>query len=691
VSSPVNAVSSSFTTVDLETERVQRNEFESMFGQDKDANGNRIFTPISASVSSYVNLGGSIPVNVATLPNADFNNLELTTVVSPIPTTRIHKDYPKEQIIWDPLSALQTRRMIKTSQEHAMMDVNNAFLYGTIKEEVYVCQPPGFEDLHFPNMVYKAENALYGLHQALRAWYETLSTYLLENRFRRGIIDKTLFIKKDNDDIMLVQVCIDDIIFGSTKKSLCTEFEGLMHKKFQMSSMGELTFFLGLQVMQKDDGIFISQDKDSPFDLEPFSDSDYAGASFDKKSTTRGCQFLGKRLISWQCKKQTVVANLTTEAEYVVAANCHGQLLLIQNQMLDYGFNFMNNKIYIDNESTICIVKNPVYHQKTKHIEIRHHFIKDSYEKGLIQFWASVNVKNVNGEVHIQALVDKNKVIITEVSIRRDLRFEDEGGIDCLSNEVIFEQLTLLGAKTTTWNDFRSIMASAIICLSTNQKFNFSKYIFDNMVLDLEEAKTAQAKEIARLKKSVMKLEQKRKSRTSRIKRLRKVGTAMRVESLTEASLGRINEEDMFGVNDLDGDEVVVDVEKSVKVVEKEVSTANPVTTVSEVITTTCIEVFTAATTQISKVELTLAQILIEFKATKPKATTTTATTVTAAGIRPKEKRIVMQEPSKTHQIMDDEEFAKNLEAQMQAELEEDEERLARLKEEETNIALIES
>ncbi|GKE36666.1 hypothetical protein Tco_1460071, partial [Tanacetum coccineum] len=102
------------------------------------------------------------------------------------------------------------------------------------------------------------------------------------------------------------------------------------------------------------------------------------------KSTTGGCQFLGRRLISWQCKKQTIVANSTTEAEYVAAANCCGQVLWIQNQMMDYGFNFMNTKIHIDNESTICIVKNPVYHSRTKHIEIRHHFIRDCYEKRLI-------------------------------------------------------------------------------------------------------------------------------------------------------------------------------------------------------------------------------------------------------------------------------------------------------------------
>ncbi|GJT63180.1 putative ribonuclease H-like domain-containing protein, partial [Tanacetum coccineum] len=270
------------------------------------------------------------------------------------------------------------------------MDVKSAFLYGKIEEEVYVCQ-----------------------HQDLKT-----QTFLTE-----GKIDKTLFIKGTKGDILLVQVYVDDIIFGSTKKSLCTEFEKMMHKKFQMSSMGELTFFLGLQVKQKEDRFFISQDKyvteilkkfgfsdvktsstpmethkpllkdadgkdvdeylyrsmigslmylassrpdimfavcacarfqvnpkvshlhavkrifrylkdqpklglwypkDSLFDLVAYTDNDYTGASLDRKSTTRGCQFLGCRLISWQCKKQTVVANSTTEAEYIAASNCCG-------------------------------------------------------------------------------------------------------------------------------------------------------------------------------------------------------------------------------------------------------------------------------------------------------------------------------------------------------------------------------
>nr|GFC24368.1 uncharacterized mitochondrial protein AtMg00810-like [Tanacetum cinerariifolium] len=141
------------------------------------------------------------------------------------------------------------------------MDIKSAFLYGTIEEEVYVCQPLGFEDPEYPDKVYKVVKALYGLHQAPRAWYETLATYFLENEFQRGTIDQTLFIKKQQRDILLVQIYVDDIIFGATNKALCQSFEKLIKDKFQMSSMGELTFFLGLQVKQKKDGIFISQDK----------------------------------------------------------------------------------------------------------------------------------------------------------------------------------------------------------------------------------------------------------------------------------------------------------------------------------------------------------------------------------------------------------------------------------------------
>nr|GEV31966.1 uncharacterized mitochondrial protein AtMg00810-like [Tanacetum cinerariifolium] len=411
------------------------------------------------------------------------------------------------------------------------MDVKSAFLYRTIKEEVYVCQPPGFEDPDHPDKVYKVVKALYGLHQAPRAWYETLATYLLEN-------DQTLFIKKKKRDILLVQIYVDDNIFGTTNKDLCKSFEKLMKDKFQMSSMGELTFFLGLQVKQKDDWIFINQDryvveilkkfgltegklastpintekpllkdpdgedvdmhiyrsmigslmyltssrpdimfavcacvrlqvtlkvshlhavkrifrylkgkpnlglwypKDSPFDLVAYSDSDYAGASLVRKSTTRGCQFLGRRLISWQCKKQTVVATSSTEAEYVVGSSCCAQVLWIQNQMLDYGkpdvsegfdqiIDFINGS-YIAYALTV----NPTI-----------------YVSCIKQFWRTVAIKSSNDVTKLQALVDKKIVVVTEAAIRDALHLDDAEGVDCLSNEEIFTELARMGYEKPT-------------------------------------------------------------------------------------------------------------------------------------------------------------------------------------------------------------------------------------------------
>nr|GEU42941.1 putative ribonuclease H-like domain-containing protein [Tanacetum cinerariifolium]GEU42995.1 putative ribonuclease H-like domain-containing protein [Tanacetum cinerariifolium] len=295
------------------------------------------------------------------------------------------------------------------------MDMKSAFLYGTIYKEVYVTQPLGFVDPKFPNKVYKVVKALYGLHQAPRAWYATLPTFLEKSGYKKGAIDKTLFIKQDKKDIMLVQVYVDDIIFGLTKKSWCDEFEELMKNGVKTAStpietqkplvkdkeaadvdvhlyrsmIGSLMYLTAsrpdIKYLKGQPKLGLWHPKVSSFNPKAYSDSDYAGANLDRKSTTRGCQFLGRRLISWQCKKQTIVATYTTKTEYVAAAHCYEQVLWIQNQLLDYGFNIMNIKIYIDNESTICIVKNPVFYSKTKHIEIQHHFIRDAYEKKLIQ------------------------------------------------------------------------------------------------------------------------------------------------------------------------------------------------------------------------------------------------------------------------------------------------------------------
>nr|GEW16713.1 hypothetical protein [Tanacetum cinerariifolium] len=342
------------------------------------------------------------------------------------------------------------------------MDVNSAFLYGTIEEEVYVSQPPDFVDPEFSGRVYKVEKALYGLHQAPRAWYQTLSTYLLDNEFKRGKIDKTLFIKQIKNDILLVQVYVDDIIFGSTKRPdimfavcTCLRFQ-VQLKVFHMHAVKRIFRYLKGQPT-----LGLWYPKDSSLELIAYSDSNYAGASLDRKSTTRGCQFLGSRLISWQCKKQTIVANSTNEAKYIAASNCYGQVLWLQNQLLDYGYNFMMTKIHVDIESAICMVKNHVYHSKTKHIEIRHHFIRDFYEKRLIEMvkiHADYNVadlltkafdvtssKTINSVKQIHAIVDGKAVVISESSVRSDRLFDNEDGITCLTNDDIFENLALMG------------------------------------------------------------------------------------------------------------------------------------------------------------------------------------------------------------------------------------------------------
>ncbi|GJX44363.1 retrovirus-related pol polyprotein from transposon TNT 1-94, partial [Tanacetum coccineum] len=269
--------------------------------QEKEDNVNNTNNVNAASTNEVNAVGGKSSIELPDDPNmsaledivysdddedvgakADMNNLDAFMHVSPILTTRVHKDHPVEQIIRDLNSTPQTRRMTKNLEEHEegidydevfapvarieairlflayasfkdfvvyQMDVKSAFLYGKIEKEVYVYQPPGFEDPYFPDRVYKVEKTLYGLHQALKAWYETLSTYLLDNGFQNG------------------------------KKSLCTEFEKIMHKKFQKSSMGKLTFFLGLQVKQKEDGIFISQDKYVTEILKKFSFTNVKTAS----------------------------------------------------------------------------------------------------------------------------------------------------------------------------------------------------------------------------------------------------------------------------------------------------------------------------------------------------------------------------------------------------------------------------
>nr|GEY97224.1 hypothetical protein [Tanacetum cinerariifolium] len=617
---------------------------------------------------------------------ADFTNLEITIIVSPIPTTRVHKDHLVTQIIGDLSLATQTRSMkrvvkeqggltqiknedfytcmfacflsqdklkrvhqalkdlswIEAMQEEllqfkmqkvwvlvdlpngkraigtkwvfrnkkdergivvrnkaqlvaqrhtqeegidyeevfAPMDVKSAFFYGNIKEEVYVCKTLGSEDPDYPNKVYKVVKALYGLHQAPRAWYETLAIYLLENGFQKGKIDQTLFIMKQKGDILLVHVYVDEIIFGSTNKELCKAFEKLMKDKFQMSSMdGKLAstpIDTEKPLLKDPDGedvdvntyrlmiaslIYLNSSRldimfavcacahfyvtpkvshlhavkrifrylkgkphlglwypeDSPFNLVDYSDSDYAGASLDRKSTTGGYQFLRFRLISWQCKKQTVVATSSTEAEYVATASSCVQVLWIQNQLLDYGIHtFIMVLTFADTHNMIAYLSKSDSNEGFDQIidfliasTIKYALTinPNIYVSCIKQFWSSVLVKKVNDVTRLQALIDRKKVIITEATVREALRLDDAESIDCLPNEETFTELSRMGyekpytkltfykafflpqwkflihtilqcmsAKRTSWNEFSSFMASTVICLSTAQVGDLSSH-----------------------------------------------------------------------------------------------------------------------------------------------------------------------------------------------------------------------
>ncbi|GJX35039.1 retrovirus-related pol polyprotein from transposon TNT 1-94 [Tanacetum coccineum] len=165
-----------------------------------------------------------------------------------------------------PVARIEAIRIFVANAAHKnmtiyQMDVKMAFLNGELKEEVYVSQPEGFVDQDNPSHVYKLKKALYGLKQAPRAWYDMLSSFLISQKFPKGAIDPTLFTQHAGNDILLVQIYVDDIIFASSNTAMCDEFANQMTNKFKMSMMGQMSFFLGLQISQSPRGIFINQSK----------------------------------------------------------------------------------------------------------------------------------------------------------------------------------------------------------------------------------------------------------------------------------------------------------------------------------------------------------------------------------------------------------------------------------------------
>nr|GEX01462.1 hypothetical protein [Tanacetum cinerariifolium] len=370
-----------------------------------------------------------------------------------------------------------------------------------------------------------------------------------------GTINKTLFIKKEKDDIMLDKYAAEILktFYFSSVKTTSTPIETqkplvkdekaadvdvhlyrsmIGSLMYLTASIPNITFAVyacsRFQVTPKLTHLHIVErifmylkgqpklglwlPRDSPFNLEAYSESDYAGANLDRKPTTR---------------------------EYVVAANYYGQVLWIQNQMLDYGFNFMNTKIYIDNESTICIVKNLVYLSKPKHIEIRHHFIRDSYEKNFIQFWNTATFKIVNSVKQIHVIVDGKAVVISKSSLRSDLLFNDEDHAQTRFETAFKQSHDLPLSKVNTSRNREDSMEHQDELTDVIPPTPHDSPLSGGHTprSNEEEAKTTQDKMITILKLRVRRLEKKRKIRTSQPmkRRLFKGG----VETSTDKSLDK--------------------------------------------------------------------------------------------------------------------------------------------------------
>nr|GEX90060.1 retrovirus-related Pol polyprotein from transposon TNT 1-94 [Tanacetum cinerariifolium] len=323
-------------------------------------------------------------------------------------------------------------------------------------EEVYVAQPDGFVDPDHPEKVCRLRKALYGLKQAPRAWYDKLSKFLTSKGFTKGKIDPTLFTIRYGEDILLVQIYVDDIVFGSTNLKYTKCFEKLMHSRFEMSLMGEMKFFLGLQIYQSPSGIFINQAKytleilythnmdkgqsiGTPMATKPKLDADLSGNPVDQtdyRSKIGSLMYLtsSRPDIVWMSKKQNCTVMSSAEAEYVVLSNCTvmssaeaeyvalsvscAQVMWMRTQLQDYGFNYNKIPLYCDSQSAIAISCNPVQHSRTKHIHTRYHFIKEQVENGIIEFYF-VRTEYQLADMFTKALPeDRFKYLVRRIGMR---------------------------------------------------------------------------------------------------------------------------------------------------------------------------------------------------------------------------------------------------------------------------------
>ncbi|KAL4342366.1 hypothetical protein GQ457_08G025750 [Hibiscus cannabinus] len=314
------------------------------------------------------------------------------------------------------------------------MDVKSAFLNGYLKEEIFIEQPQGFTVQGEDEKVYRLKKTLYGLKQAPRSWYSQIDAYLLNLGFEKCLSESTLYIKKCGDEILVVSLYVDDLLVTGTRLQLIKKFKDEMKEVFEMTYLGEMTFFLGMQIRQKQNEIFVCQQKYAKevlkkFNMEAcksiatpmnqkekfskddgaekiddklyrsligclmyltttrsdimhdvsllsslhgYSDSDWAGCVDDMRSTSGNCFSFGSGIFSWSSKKQEIVAQSTAEAEYVAATAVANQALWIRKLLTDLHMEQEENThIFLDNQAAISIANNPVFHGRTKLLESR--------------------------------------------------------------------------------------------------------------------------------------------------------------------------------------------------------------------------------------------------------------------------------------------------------------------------------
>nr|GEV72610.1 retrovirus-related Pol polyprotein from transposon TNT 1-94 [Tanacetum cinerariifolium] len=332
------------------------------------------------------------------------------------------------------------------------MDVKTAFLNGNLREGVYVNQPDGFVDQDNPNHVYKLKKDLYGLKQAPRAWYNMLSSFFISQDFSKGSVDPTLFIHRNGNDLLLkydFESC-DPVDTPMVEKSKLDEdkegkavdpshYRGMIGTLlYLIASRPDLQFAICMcpryQAQPTENHIHAVKmifrylrgivswvlwyPKDSFIALTAFADADHAGCQYTRRSTSGSLQFLGERLISWASKRQKSVAISSTKAEYIALSRCCAQLLWMRSQLTDYGFGFNKIPMYCDNKSAIALCCNNVQHSRSKHIDIRYHFIKEQVENGVIELYF-VNTEYQLGDLFTKALGrDRIKFLINKLGMR---------------------------------------------------------------------------------------------------------------------------------------------------------------------------------------------------------------------------------------------------------------------------------